>query len=137
MAKNDGVSAGMVVLATVVGGVLGAVAGLLLAPQSGRKTQEKLLETYEKAEENVNNVVQKVDEKVSSLISKVVSEVKDLPEQVKSEVGKITKEAEETFNKTIEKGASYLDELKGSVSTTVNESKKMLIEKKEQLTGGK
>ncbi len=137
MAKNDGVSAGMVVLATVVGGVLGAAAGLLLAPQSGKKTQEKLLETYEKAEENVNNVVKKVDEKVSGIISKVASEVKELPEQVKSEVSKITKEAEETFNKTVEKGATYLEELKGSVSTSMNEGKKILLEKKEQFTSGK
>lgn len=137
MAKNEGVSAGMVVFATVVGGVFGAVAGLLLAPQAGKKTQEKLMETYEKAEENVNNVVKKVDEKVSGVLSKIASEVKDLPEQVKTEVSRMAKEAEVTFTETVEKGSSYFDGLKGSVTTTVQEGKKKILDKKELAASGK
>lgn len=134
MAKKEGIPAGMIVLATVVGGILGAAAGLLLAPQSGEITREKIRETYGTAVRNIGNVASKVDEKVASIAERVVSEVKELPEQVRSEAGKIVKEAENTFNRTLEKGSSYVNELTGSVATTLQEGKKKFLEKKDLFT---
>lgn len=42
MSNERGFSAGSVVLAFLLGGVVGAAAALLLAPQSGRETREKI-----------------------------------------------------------------------------------------------
>jgi gas vesicle protein len=132
MSRKEGVSAGMIVLATFIGGILGTAAGFLLAPQSGKRTQEKIRETYGIAAESVNSTLKKVDGKVSEVIAKVTSEVKEVPVQVKSEVIKMTREAEDTLNRTVEKGTSYIMDVAGTVATSLQEGKKKFIEKKEQ-----
>jgi hypothetical protein len=52
--------------------------------------------------------------------------------QVKSEVIKMTREAEDTLNRTVEKGTSYIMDVAGTVTTSLQEGKKKFIEKKEQ-----
>jgi gas vesicle protein len=70
MADNRGCSLGTAGLAFVTGGLLGAVAALLLAPQSGRKTQEQLRGYARRAEEGVHELADKASEVVDQALDK-------------------------------------------------------------------
>ncbi len=52
MADERGISAGTVMLAFLSGAALGAVAALLMAPQSGRESREQLRGYAKRAEED-------------------------------------------------------------------------------------
>ncbi|MBH0191961.1 MAG: hypothetical protein HP492_09440 [Nitrospira sp.] len=70
MADNRGCSLGAVGLAFVTGGLLGAVAALLLAPQSGRQAQEQLRGYARRAEESVHELADKAGEVVDRALDK-------------------------------------------------------------------
>ena len=57
-------------LAFVTGGLLGAAAALLLAPQSGRKSQEQLRGYARRAEEGVHELADKAMEGVDQALDK-------------------------------------------------------------------
>lgn len=77
MTDNRGCSVGVVGLAFVTGGLLGAVAALLLAPQSGRKTQEQLRGYARRAEEGVNELADRATEVVDQALDKGRGFIKD------------------------------------------------------------
>ena len=70
MTDNRRCSLGVVGLAFVTGGLLGAVAALLLAPQSGRKTQEQLRGYVRRADENVHELADTITEVVDQALDK-------------------------------------------------------------------
>jgi gas vesicle protein len=70
MADNRGCSLVAVGLAFVTGGVLGAGAALLLAPQSGRQSQEQLRGYARRAEESVHELAVKATEVVDHALDK-------------------------------------------------------------------
>lgn len=70
MADNRGCSLGAVGLAFVTGGLLGAAAALLLAPQSGRQSQEQLRGYARRAEEGVHELADKAGEVVDRALDK-------------------------------------------------------------------
>ncbi|MBH0199421.1 MAG: hypothetical protein HP497_08385 [Nitrospira sp.] len=70
MTDNRGCSFGTVGLAFVTGGLLGAVAVLLLAPQSGRQSQEQLRGYVRRAEESVHELAEKAGEVVDRALDK-------------------------------------------------------------------
>ncbi len=45
--EKKGIPGSLLVVATFIGGIIGAVSGLLLAPQPGKKTREQLKESYD------------------------------------------------------------------------------------------
>jgi len=61
---------GTVGLALVSGGLFGAAAALLLAPQSGRQSREQLREYARRAEEGVHEVADKATEVVEQALDK-------------------------------------------------------------------
>ncbi len=77
MADNGGCSLGAVGLAFVTGGLLGAVAALLLAPQSGRQSQEQLRGYARRAEEGVHELADKAGEVVDQAMDKGREFIKD------------------------------------------------------------
>lgn len=77
MADNGGCSLGSVGLAFVTGGLLGAVAALLLAPQSGRRSQEQLRGYARRAEEGVHELADKAGEVVDQAMDKGREFIKD------------------------------------------------------------
>ena len=77
MADNRGCSLGAVGLAFVTGGVLGAAAALLLAPQSGRESQQQLRGYARRAEEGVHELADKASEVVDEAIDKGREFIKD------------------------------------------------------------
>jgi len=70
MADNRGCSLGAAGLAFVTGGLLGAVAALLLAPQSGRQSREQLRGYARRAEEGVHELADKASEVVDQALDK-------------------------------------------------------------------
>lgn len=77
MADNRGCSLGAVGLAFVTGGLLGAAAALLLAPQSGRQSQEQLRGYARRAEEGVHELADKAGEVVDRALDKGRGFIKD------------------------------------------------------------
>lgn len=77
MADNRGCSLGAVGLAFVTGGLLGAAAALLLAPQSGRQAQEQLRGYARRADEGVHELADKAGEVVDRALDKGRDFIKD------------------------------------------------------------
>lgn len=62
MEDDRGYSLSAVGLACVIGGLVGAVAALLLAPQSGRESREQLREYARRTEENIFDLADKASQ---------------------------------------------------------------------------
>lgn len=77
MTDNRGCSLGVVGLAFVTGGLLGAAAALLLAPQSGRESQKQLRGYARRAEESVHELADKATEAVDQALDKGREFIKD------------------------------------------------------------
>ncbi len=76
-----------------VGAGLGAIAGILLAPQSGEETREMLgsmaKDVAEKTDETVKDIQEKADHIVSDMQQKgdeIISKIQDLINKQKEEV---------------------------------------------------
>lgn len=80
MADDRGASGAAVVLAFVSGAALGAVAALLLAPQSGRESREQLRGYARRAEENLRDLADRAGE----TFEEVVDQGKEFVETKKS-----------------------------------------------------
>jgi gas vesicle protein len=65
---EDGYASGSVLLAFVLGGLVGAGIALLVAPQSGVETRRKIKEFAEEATEKATEFAESTREKVSSTI---------------------------------------------------------------------
>ncbi len=70
MADKRGCSLGAAGLAFVTGGVLGAAAALLLAPQSGRESQRQLRGYARRAEQGIHELADKANEGVDEALDK-------------------------------------------------------------------
>jgi gas vesicle protein len=116
--EKKGIPAGFLAITTLIGSVAGAIIGLMVAPQSGKKTRERLIESYDGVSSKINDVVKKVDEKVPSIMARVKNDFKDVPEQVKGEILSFTKDAEERIGKAVERSSAYLHEVKDSLTAT-------------------
>ena len=69
-ADNSGCSLGIAGLAFVTGGLLGVAAALLLAPQSGRESQNQLRGYARRAEAGVHELADKANEGVDQALEK-------------------------------------------------------------------
>lgn len=65
----------------LIGGAVGLAAGILLAPESGKKTRKKL---YQKANDVKEDAVSQVSDAVHSLKSQLNDRIDDLTKQTKS-----------------------------------------------------
>jgi gas vesicle protein len=65
---DDGYGSGSVLLAFVLGGLVGAGIALLVAPQSGVETRRKIKEFADEATEKATEFAESTKEKVSSTI---------------------------------------------------------------------
>ncbi len=77
---NDGVSVGTVLLAMIAGAMAGAVAALLLTPQSGQESRDQLRTYARRAEEGLRDV----GEKAGREFEKVVHKGREVYEENKS-----------------------------------------------------
>jgi len=68
MRENNGFSASSVFLAFILGGVVGAGITLLMAPQSGKETREKIKDMTDNLREKATDYAGQLKDKVSSTI---------------------------------------------------------------------
>ncbi len=68
MSEDRGFSAASVALSFILGGALGACAALLLAPEPGRKTRERLREFAADARERTLDAAEDVRDRVEEVI---------------------------------------------------------------------
>ncbi|MBI5632008.1 MAG: YtxH domain-containing protein [Nitrospirae bacterium] len=64
--KDEGFGSGSVLLAFLLGGVVGAGLALLVAPQSGEETRRKIKELADDIKDKTNEYINEAKEKVSS-----------------------------------------------------------------------
>jgi|ADurb_H2B_03_Slu_FD_contig_31_1788945_length_1529_multi_3_in_0_out_0_3 gas vesicle protein len=61
--------------------VIGAIAGLLLAPQTGEETRKKVQNTIEDLQEQLNRLVERVKKETNSIIEKGKNYIDDKNDQ--------------------------------------------------------
>lgn len=90
-------SAGKFLAGFVVGGALGAIAGILLAPQAGEETRELLSDVSK-------DVVNKTDRTVKDIQDKADTVVSDLQQKSDEIMEKIQVLLNKQKNETVEEG---------------------------------
>ncbi len=85
-------SAGKFIAGFVVGGAIGAIAGILLAPKSGEETRQQLSKTakdmIQKADETAKQIQSKADDAVTELQKKgeeIKTKIQDMISKQKNE----------------------------------------------------
>lgn len=99
MREEDGYGAGSIFLSFLLGGLVGAGFALLLAPQSGSETRQKIRELSEEAREKAKGYVGDVKEKVTSGLDKG----KGFYEEKKSMVSSAIEAGKEAYGKEKER----------------------------------
>jgi gas vesicle protein len=99
MREEDGYGAGSIFLSFLLGGLVGAGFALLLAPQSGSETRQKIRELSEEAREKAKAYVGDVKEKVTSGMDKG----KGYYEEKKSMVSSAIEAGKEAYEKEKER----------------------------------
>jgi gas vesicle protein len=81
------------VIGAVVGGILGAMAALLLAPKPGKELREDISGQYREVNKKAHKLVgdasqktQKATEQVGSVINELAGKVKEMAGNVKNEI---------------------------------------------------
>jgi len=92
-------SAGSLILGFFIGGLVGAGVALLLAPQPGAETRQKIKELADEAKEKAAKYVEEVKSKVTSTVEKG----KELVEEKKSLVTAAVEAGKEAYQKEKEK----------------------------------
>jgi gas vesicle protein len=132
--SKTGNTGAFIALAAAFGGILGAAAGLMFAPQPGKNSREQLHKAYEGMVDNINDFVHKMDEHIPELITKIKDEVSDIPEQLRMDIKNIGKDTEDRFNTVLEKSAGYVSEMNKSVTASIEEGVKKFKEVSDKLS---
>lgn len=66
--KEEGYSSGSMLLSFLLGGVVGAGLALLLAPQSGRETRQKIKELAEDVKDKATGYIDEAKNKVTGVV---------------------------------------------------------------------
>lgn len=97
--NNDGFSASSVFLAFVLGGIVGAGVALLMAPQSGKETREKIKGLADDIKEKATGYAGQIKDKVAS----AVEDGKGFFEEKKSLLTAAAEAGKEAYEKEKEK----------------------------------
>ena len=101
MSNNDSSSGFAFIAGLVVGGAVGAIAGLLFAPETGEETRKKVAE---KSKEYADEMYSKFDDMKAS-VSEVMEDVKKGTAEVMEDVKKGTVEVLDDVKKNMAKKA--------------------------------
>jgi gas vesicle protein len=80
-------STGKFLTGFVIGGAIGAIAGILLAPKSGKETREELAKGAKEAAERTKETVKEIQNKAD----KVTSDLQKKGEEIKGQLEKMLK----------------------------------------------
>ena len=97
--EESGRSTGSIILAFFIGGLVGAGVALLLAPQPGKETRQKIKELADEAKEKAAKYAEEVKSKVTSTVEKG----KELVEEKKSLITTAVEAGKEAYVKEKEK----------------------------------
>ena len=97
--EESGRSTGSTLLAFFIGGLVGAGVALLLAPQSGKETRQKIKGLTDEAKEKATKYAEEVKSKVTSTVGKG----KELVEEKKSLITTAVEAGKEAYAKEKEK----------------------------------
>jgi gas vesicle protein len=95
----EGYSSGSVLLAFVLGGMVGAGVALLLAPQSGTETRKKIKDLADDVKEKATDYAGTAKEMVSSTVDKA----KGLYEEKKSAITAAVEAGKDAYEKEVAK----------------------------------
>ena len=114
MSSERGASPSAVGLAFLLGGALGAILGLLYAPESGKRTRVRLRRFAEEAQEKTGDAVKEFRDKAEDQ----VREWRDRVEEV------------------VTTGKELLEEKKDLLTSAYEAGKESFLREKQKLTGG-
>lgn len=97
--EDDGFSAGSVLLAFLLGGMVGAGLSLLLAPQSGTETRKRIRELADDVKEKATDYADQAKGKVMSSVDKA----KGLYDEKKSALTAALEAGKEAYEKEVVK----------------------------------
>jgi gas vesicle protein len=97
--REEGYGSGSVLLSFLLGGVVGAGLALLLAPQSGRETRQKIRELSDDIRERTNEYISETKEKMTA----AVDEGKGFYEEKKSLIKSAIDAGKEAYEKEKDK----------------------------------
>lgn len=84
-------SAGKFLAGFVVGGALGAIAGILLAPQSGEETRELLNEASQDVVKKTDKTVKEIQDKADNVVSDLQQKSDEIMAKIQSLINKQNK----------------------------------------------
>jgi len=109
--------------ALFVGGAVGAAAGILLAPKSGRETRQELKDTAEKTLEGARHFYEDALSKADSIL-----------EDAKRKADDLRKEADRHFHEASQKARSFVG--RGGERSERGPANPFCIESPEEIVGG-
>lgn len=99
-----------------VGGIVGAMAGILFAPKSGKETREDIKKYYDEMRDKIMEELEKAGdftkEKYDSIVRSVVSKYQDEDKITSNDSERIMKILSESFNKIEKITAKKIKEIK-------------------------
>ena len=81
-------SVGKFLAGFIVGGALGAVAGVLLAPQSGEETRELLSDSSKDVVKKTDKTVKEIQEKADVVVSDLQKKSDEIMEKIQTLINK-------------------------------------------------
>ena len=81
-------SAGKFIAGFIVVGIVGAVTGVLLAPQSGEETREKIKESSQKAYDKAHSAVKEIQEKAENVSNEMAKKGEALINKIQGMIDK-------------------------------------------------
>ncbi|MCR8659699.1 YtxH domain-containing protein [Paenibacillus endoradicis] len=107
-----------ILLGTVIGGAMGIVATLLLAPKSGAKMREELSNKYHSLCDKTKEIASTVGDRTREIASTVGDTTKDIVESVKEEASSLADQAKESNQNIKNTFSSTKDEIKDKLTAT-------------------
>ena len=101
-------------LAFLLGGAVGAIVGLLYAPQSGKETREIILDEGDEVVNKAVSAVRAAQDKAMAMIEDAQSRVEKLNEETNDRIQRLQEIARETLDeqkKSVKKGYSKAKEV--------------------------
>lgn len=81
-------SAGKFLAGFIVGGALGAIAGVLLAPQAGEETREMLCDTSKDVAKKTDKTVKEIQDKAETVVSDLQQKGDEIMEKIQTLINK-------------------------------------------------
>lgn len=81
-------STGKFIAGFLIGGVVGAVAGILLAPRSGEETREMIKDSSQKAYDKAAGAVKEIQEKAESITNDMAKKGEELIGKIQGMIDK-------------------------------------------------